>query len=222
VHTSVSDRTRFPTLWERFSTRFGDAVPNPELEAERATNIEIGWSDRVFQDLKLGAAVFYSDVRDVIQGVNIAAGQVQNQNVGDGEYKGVELKAEWQARDNLVVGGHYFFLDREINSPQFPNIEAVGTPRHSGFVYARWEAFEGFTLVPSVEMYSSRFSSDRFESTFYKTGGYALANISAEYQIHENFTAGAGVRNLLDQEYSVQYGFPEAGRNFFLNARLTF
>jgi iron complex outermembrane recepter protein len=233
VHASVSDRTRFPTLWERFSTRFGDALPNSDLQAERATNFEIGWSDTVYDGLKLGAAVFYSDVRDVIQGVSVEVEDpenpdgpplrfVQNQNVGDGEYKGVELKAEWQARDNLVVGGHYFFLDREINSPQFPNIEAVGTPRHSGFVYARWEAFEGFTLVPSVEMYSSRFSSDRFESTFYETGGYALANISAEYQIHENFTAGAGVRNLLDHEYSVQYGFPEAGRNFFLNARLTF
>ncbi|MGQ4273605.1 TonB-dependent receptor plug domain-containing protein [Terrihabitans sp. B22-R8] len=232
VHASVSDRTRFPTLWERFSTRFGEALPNSNLEAERATNYEIGWSDTVYEGVKLGATVFYSDVRNVIQGVNVTVidpndpdGEqqfAQNQNVGDGAYKGIELKAEWQARDNLTFGGHYVLLDREINSPEFPNIEAVGTPRHSGFLYARWEAFDSFTLVPSVEMYSSRFSSDRFERLFYETGGYALANFSAEYRVNDNFTAGAGVRNILDHEYSVQYGFPEAGRNFFLNARLTF
>src|SRR6201996_4174284 len=35
---NVSDRTRFPTLMERFSTRFGQAASNPDLKAERAAN----------------------------------------------------------------------------------------------------------------------------------------------------------------------------------------
>ena len=29
VYASVSDRSRFPTIFERFSTRFGTAVPEP-------------------------------------------------------------------------------------------------------------------------------------------------------------------------------------------------
>ncbi len=40
----ISSRTRFPTIFERFSTRFGTALPNPDLEPERAVNYELGWS----------------------------------------------------------------------------------------------------------------------------------------------------------------------------------
>ena len=40
----ISSRTRFPTIFERFSTRFGTALPNPDLEPERAINYELGWS----------------------------------------------------------------------------------------------------------------------------------------------------------------------------------
>ena len=40
----VSSRTRFPTIFERFSTRFGTAIPNPDLEPERAINYEMGWT----------------------------------------------------------------------------------------------------------------------------------------------------------------------------------
>ena len=35
-------RTRFPTLFERYSTRFGTRAVDPNLDPERATNYEIG------------------------------------------------------------------------------------------------------------------------------------------------------------------------------------
>ena len=233
VHASVSDRTRFPTLWERFSTRFGDALPNPGLGAERARNYEIGWADTVAPGLNLSATAFYSDVEDVIQGVNVlitdpanptgpGLPRVQNQNVGDGKYYGVELKADWTVNDALAVGGHYAYLHRKIDGPGGLDIKPVGTPRHSALFYARWEAYTRLVLMPSLELYSSRYSSDRFESTYTKNKGFALANFSADYQITENFSAGVGVRNIFDKNYVVQYGYPEAGRTFFARAKATF
>jgi len=36
--------TRFPTLFERFSSRFGSSIANPNLEPERAINFDLGWS----------------------------------------------------------------------------------------------------------------------------------------------------------------------------------
>lgn len=228
VHASVSDRTRFPTLWERFSTRFGDALPNPGLKAERAQNWELGWTDMVRPGLTLGATVFYSDVKDVIQGVGRDLDGdginefVQNRNVGDGDYYGVELKAEWAANETLTFGGHYAFLHRKIDGPDGANIKPVGTPKHSAFVYAKWEAYAGLVLTPSLELSSSRYSSDRFESAYTKNGGFALVNMSADYKFTENFSAGVGVRNLFDRNYAVQYGYPEAGRTLFMRAKATF
>ena len=44
VHFNVSDRDRFPTLFERFSSRFGSSIANPELRARsaRSTSISAG------------------------------------------------------------------------------------------------------------------------------------------------------------------------------------
>jgi iron complex outermembrane receptor protein len=52
VHFSVSDRTRFPTIFELYSQRFGTAIPNPNLGPERATNYELGWKGRITPNLR--------------------------------------------------------------------------------------------------------------------------------------------------------------------------
>ncbi|WP_271170075.1 TonB-dependent receptor plug domain-containing protein [Hansschlegelia plantiphila] len=221
IHASVSDRTRFPTLWERFSTRFGVALPNAGLKAERARNYEIGWADTVMPGVNLAATAFYSDVKDVIQGVNVGE-LVQNQNVGDGKYYGVELKADWTVNDKLIVGGHYTYLHREIDGLNGIDVKPVGTPKHYAMLYAKWEAYPRLQLIPSLELSSSRYSSDRFETSYTKNDGFALANFSAEYRVTDNFTTGVGVRNIFDKNYEVQYGYPEAGRSFFVQAKATF
>ena len=63
LHASVSDRARFPVIFELYSTRFGTATPNPDLGPERATNLEVGWKTSRFGRVRLEGAVFYSDVR---------------------------------------------------------------------------------------------------------------------------------------------------------------
>src|SRR5690606_2748681 len=77
LHASISSRTRFPTLFERFSTRFGNAVPNPSLDPERSTNYELGWEGSPRPDTNLSAAVFYNDVQDIIQTVVVTTAPTQ-------------------------------------------------------------------------------------------------------------------------------------------------
>jgi iron complex outermembrane receptor protein len=59
VHANISHRGRFPTLFERFSTRFGSTLSNPNLKAERATNYEIGGGDTFFGNTRVDGAVFF-------------------------------------------------------------------------------------------------------------------------------------------------------------------
>src|SRR5215831_14473490 len=68
VYANVSDRSRFPTLFERFSTRFNSTLSNPNLKAERAVNYEIGGGDTFF-NTRFDAAVFYSDVTNALENV---------------------------------------------------------------------------------------------------------------------------------------------------------
>ena len=73
VHADVSSRTRFPTLFERYSTRFDAKDPNPNVPPERATNYEIGVSETLFPGLLVSSAVFYSEIEDSIQNAFTAA-----------------------------------------------------------------------------------------------------------------------------------------------------
>ncbi len=66
IYASISDRTRFPTLFERFSSKFGGAISNPDLLPEEATNYELGWAGKLW-GAKLSTAVFYSDVSNLIE-----------------------------------------------------------------------------------------------------------------------------------------------------------
>ena len=105
VHASVSDRARFPVIFELYSTRFGTATPNPDLGPERATNLEVGWKgDAVREHCASGATVFYSDVTDLIQTVVLPDTTTQTQNVGNGDFYGVEVSVECQVTRQLSVG----------------------------------------------------------------------------------------------------------------------
>ncbi len=184
VYGNVSSRTRFPTLFDRYSTRFGSRSENPGLDPERATNYELGWSESFFGNLHLSSAVFYSDIDDSIQ--NIFFNANGNTSIvgfnADGETYGLELSADWDATSTLRIGGNYTYLERDfdfasaaralnpiltsngsVNTSEtnfarhaVASGEAEGTPRHKAFLYASWRATSALTLTPSLELAGDR------------------------------------------------------------------
>lgn len=225
VHASLSSRTRFPTIFERFSSRFGGATSNPGLEPERAITMEVGAADTVFGNTRLEGALFHSRVTDVIQSVGIiynGSSVTQNQNVGNGQYFGFELSATTAVTSTLTVGGNYSYIRRDIDTPSNPIVKPIGTPINKLFAYATYKPLESLSITPSIETASDRWTSNTAATAYYTTGAYTLVNLQADWKITPNLEAAIGVRNLLDDNYQLTDGFPEAGRTFFLNARATF
>lgn len=225
VHASLSSRTRFPTIFERFSSRFGGATSNPGLAPERAITMEIGAADTVFGNTRLEGALFHSRVTDVIQQVNIVysgSPVSQSQNVGNGQYFGFELSAETAVTSTLTVGGNYTYVRRDIDNTTNRAIKPIGTPINKLFAYATYKPLESLSITPSVEAASDRWTSNTAGTVYYGTGAYTLVNLQADWKITGNLEAALGVRNLFDADYQLTDGFPEAGRTFFLNARATF
>ncbi len=228
LHATISSRTRFATVFERYSTRFGTALINPDLEPERATTYEIGASERFFNQAQVSAAVFYSDIKDSIQSVYVPnpskPGQflTQNQNI-TGEHYGAEISVDWDIAPGLRVGGNYSYLERSYDYLS-PGTKPEGTPRHSGFLYLAWDATRQLTITPSLNLATDRYSIVNSKATpvYIETGAYALFNIQAEYKLNETFSAAIGGTNLTDENFELVEGFPEAGRQFFANARVRF
>ncbi len=231
AHLSLSSRVRFATVFERFSSQFGSAEPNPDLRPERATNAEIG-AGKSFGPLRLSGALFYSWIDDALVSVRLAGNQRnQRQNIGSADYYGGEISADLTIDETLQLGGNYSYIHRsfDVGRPSSPSdfirlFRLTDVPTHKGFVYAAWKPIGGLSFTPSVDWAGKRttvttISSNANVPVYYKTGDYILANMRFDYDFSGRFSVGAGVRNLFDELYQLTDGFPEQGRTFFLTAK---
>ncbi|NOT27697.1 MAG: TonB-dependent receptor [Acidobacteria bacterium] len=225
VHASVSDRARFPLIFELYSTRFGFATPNPDLGPERATNLEAGWKGRVAEALRLEGTVFYSDVRDLIQTVVLPDTTTQTQNVGDGRFYGFEVAVESPLSTQMTVGGNYTALRRSIRDGLQPNLRPTGVPTHKAFLYASWNPVEQLTITPSLDVAGERWSDINATPQpgfpYVRTGSYSLVDISAQYAVARNFDVVFGLKNAGDQNIELAWGFPQPGRTFYVKTRVS-
>lgn len=243
LHASVSSRARFPNLFERFSSRFGTAIPNPDVAPERATNYEIGGAINFGPSVKLEGAVFYSDIQDALVQVPVALaapfGTVnQTRNAASAEYTGIELALTANVSDGFDIGGNLTLMEREFGQvtpissvpgttppttggdPTNPLFRPQGVPDFKGFVYAAMSPFDGLTITPNIE-----FASDRWTVTsgaplrYYETGQYALFNVAADWTVSPNVSLLFTLKNLTDENVVLTDGFPEEGRNATLSVR---
>jgi|JI10StandDraft_1071094.scaffolds.fasta_scaffold18959_2 iron complex outermembrane receptor protein len=247
LHTSLSSRVRFPTLFERFSSRFGTAIPNPNVDPERATNFEVGGSIDFSPKIRLEGAVFYSNVQDALVQVPVVLaapfGTVnQTRNAGKADYYGAELSLTAEVADWLDVGGNFTWIDRNYQrvsqitavpgttapitgaDPTNARFEPQGVPGVKAFFYANLNVLPNVTITPNIELASKRWtvtsSSAITPPRFYETGDYALFNLAVDWEISDNVSVLATVKNIADGNYTLVDGFPEEGRNFSLSLRL--
>jgi iron complex outermembrane receptor protein len=223
-HASVSDRARFPVIFELYSTRFGTATPNPDLGPERATNVEVGWSRNVGRATRLSAAVFYSDVTDLIQTVVLPNTTTQTQNVGNGNFSGVELSVGSPVGTTIRVGGNYTLMHREITDALQPNLRPTGVPTNRAFLYATWQPVPRARITPSLDVADDRWSDVNPAPAFpyVKTGAYSLLDLDATYAFPRGFEVSLGFKNLLDDYYELAWGYPQQGRTFYVKTRMAF
>lgn len=214
---SVARKSRFATIKDRYSYRFGTAIPNPDLKAENALNYDLTYHTLI-QNFYLQASGFYNKISNSIQMVNnvvldetTGTRLSQVQNVGKAEYYGAELALGYSIMKQLNVDLNYTYLER--NNLSNPEISFTDVPKNKIFASVKYTALKQLYVLASEEYNSKRYS------TSYGTvsGGFYLTNIKAQLEITKGVAVDAGVNNLFDRNYSLVEGFPMAGRNYFAN-----
>jgi iron complex outermembrane receptor protein len=158
-------------------------------------------------------------------------------NLGKEVHEGVEIEVRSAPLPRLNVDASYSYLNRDITYeylnlpnvsqvntsvitlPTLPKNKAIGTATmrlpHQVLAMASARYEGGITLQDTT--YSS-------SSPLYLPYGevYATVDLGVVAPIRYGVTAQAGIKNLLDRNYYYTAGYPEEGRNWYLNLRCRF
>ena len=216
ISLSYSANSRFSTLKERYSYRLGRSLPNPDLGAERANHLILGYS---FNNslIFLNTEIFHINSKSKIAYTNVDPNTIQYQNIekshsyGTDFQLGISLKA-----------GHKFRLNYSylyIENPDDPEFKFIDIPNHNLGM-----SLEIIIKEKALFNFQYSFISDRYSYTdgsFY-TGGYGLLDAGLNVELNSSLSLQLAVNNLLDKEYFYSEGYPAEGINARLGVRFTF
>lgn len=214
LNATISRKTRFATIKDRYSYRMGTAIPNPDLKPETAVNYELNYNVHLLKKVNFQTALFYSSLTDAILSVsNVEPGKSQMQNFGEAEYRGIEAQLSYSPIQKLNFMANYTYLERKNKTN--PEIHFTDVPNTKVMATVEYNPIKMLKVIAQTELNSSRYST----SYGTKTPQYTLLNAFASSRILKHLSIDAGLNNILDRNYSISEGYPEEGRNFFINLR---
>jgi iron complex outermembrane receptor protein len=232
VYGGVDKKSRIPSIKDRYSYKMGQFVPNPDLKEESTINYEVGTAKK-FANVYVKASLFAANVGDYIQSVYVPiwykngstiTQQQQLQNIGTMTQRGVELEGTYMLNDQLSFDGSYTHLDMKNSNSA---IKITDVPADKFFVSETYTPIAALSWINTFEYDSSRYSlggtsTTPGSTTNYMTGDEAVINTRIIYQATKALFLEAGINNLLDRNYYLAYGYPEAGRSYYGNVRYKF
>jgi iron complex outermembrane receptor protein len=220
----VSQKSRFATMYERYSYRLGFAQPNPGLAPEQLLTIEAGLRGDLAPWLSGSVGAFWGSAEDYIQSVTIGTSPTppfsaitQFQNVGEVEVSGAELdlRAEF---DWFSARLAYTYLDRDLTNR--PGVVLFGTPRNSVDLELTRDFSDGFFGQVSATYRDGQLTTDAGNGS--PVGSYTLLGLRGGWRSDDGYSVEVGVTNLLDELYEYDDGYPGQGRALSLALRRAF
>jgi iron complex outermembrane recepter protein len=221
AYLTVARKSRFATMKDRYSYRFGTTLPNPDLDPEIAVNYDLGF-ETALDRVTFGGALFFSDIKDYIQLATIpdpddaTATIQQNQNIGNVQIYGVEASLTVRITDSLRGGVNYTYTEWDNRSN---DDKLIDIPEHKFVAYAIYSLFDRLDLSADSTTYSGRYSSS---NGVRETDTFTVLNAKAALSLIGGLAVEAGVNNLLDENYEIEEGYPEEGINYFTNLTYKF
>jgi iron complex outermembrane receptor protein len=234
VFFTFAQKSHFPTFKDRYSYKNGQAIPNPAIQPEHARNWSIGYSHVFPAGTMMQVDLFRSDVYDAIENATIPA-QFSNQcpslpagfcqqsvNIGKEVHQGAEFTVRSGPLKRLTLDANYSFLNRTISgTSNMPGVFPTGTPKHKAVGIAAVRLPRDWSLLASFR-YESGTITTNDSGLVIPASKFATADLGGVIPIVSGLNLQLGVRNLFDRDYWYQEGFPEPGRDWYVNMRYRF
>ncbi|MDO8907606.1 MAG: TonB-dependent receptor [Pseudohongiella sp.] len=214
IWVAASTAFKAPTLVDLYVDfpAFG-FFANPDLEPERARNLEAGLRTNV-ADTALDINVFRNDIRDLIGSDSTFRSLT---NVSRARIHGLELSASrdilgWQSRLSLTV------LDHENRDTG----QALLRRPNEQLSVSASKRFEQFSVFFDWQLRSDQADLDPVTYGRSRVGGYGVLDTVFEWQVIPALDLQLKIGNVFDKNYEVVDGFNTLGRHAMLSARHQF
>jgi iron complex outermembrane receptor protein len=217
-HITFARKAHFPTMTERFSTRFDTVIPNPDLKPEYALHYEAGYRGVIPGKARFTAAAYFSDFVDKIfqESVrDVATGQTVSHSLNKDKwiYYGLEFSMEYFINDYISYG---LAASYNRSESRYEDVREANHPDYTGNMFASFMPFENISIVPQAEYTSYRYVSADYASRE-RMDEYLLLHCKARWEkILNHFYIELAVHNITDEDYEIRRYFPMPGRVYTL------
>lgn len=200
LKASVSKGFRSPTIRELFIQFPFAPAPNPELKAEKSINSELSVQQKLFKDkLSLELGIYTIKGRDFIAvGMN-SENKLMFLNIAEIHNTGLELALNHSITNWLTWNANYSYINME--NP------VLGTPTQ--------KLFTGISYHPKKFHFTLSY---HYIADIYTTIGrietketYGLFDAQISYRLLKTFNLFIKGENLLNEQYTINYGYPMPG-----------
>jgi iron complex outermembrane receptor protein len=209
LRATVAHKTRLPSIKDRYSYKLGTAIPNPDLQPERATTTEVGYQGTLGSRTALQTSAFYSRIADLIDQVYVSTSVSQQQNIGRASSKGVEIDIRSRVISHVELAASYSYLDR--NNLSDPSVPLTETPVHKAQASVTATPLSKIRVMGSVDFESGRLAENQAGRVL-DVPSFAVLSMKASWTVCRGLDVDLTVTNIGDRNYWITDGYPEAGR----------
>ncbi|MDR0551702.1 MAG: TonB-dependent receptor [Spirochaetaceae bacterium] len=217
LRVTYARKNHFPTMSQRYSTRFGESRPNPNLLPEYANHFELGWRGNFAAVLNASAAVYYSDIFYKIAEIRVpnprytAVTVSYTTNIDRTAMWGAETGFKFTPHPALSAGGSLSW-NRYSIIKSWSGVSTLSYyPELTANLYAVISPVAVFSFIPSLQYVSSRYTgADGGE----QLEAYFLCSLKAVFQFNTRLSASAACENLFDTLYEIRRYSPQPGRSY--------
>jgi iron complex outermembrane receptor protein len=116
----------------------------------------------------------------------------------------------------LEIGGNLSYLQKTNIS--HPEIQFTDIPWGKVIGYVKYTPISGCYALANAEFDTWRYTTSQGS----RVPGYTLWNASLGVPLGANVLLEGGVKNAFDANYSLEEGYPEEGRTFFVTLHTNF
>ncbi len=222
IYSNFSTGFETPTLSELSADPNGGQGFNENLEAQRATNYEIGFKGSFINKLRYQIAFFRIDTQDDLVPFELEAFPDRTffRNAGKTNRNGIEVEGVYAFSELWNITASYAFSDfkyRNFTTPSgaFDGKALPGIPKHVANIGVRYGTDDGFYASLNTSIVGMQYANDSNDA---EVNGYELLHVRTGYLFKyrkAELRPYIGVNNLLDQEYTDNVRINAFGNRFF-------